>query len=56
MKNICHRKAKNLIDLPIFSRDYRGEYACADTLFSCHQRDGQYYYDPQDRPYGIATM
>jgi len=32
-----------------FCRDYEGEHVCADTLFSCHQRD-----DP--RSYGIATM
>ncbi|CAF1223073.1 unnamed protein product [Rotaria sordida] len=38
------------------SRDYRGEHICADTLFSCHQRDGQYYYNPEHRPYGIATI
>ncbi|CAF4768592.1 unnamed protein product, partial [Rotaria sp. Silwood1] len=37
-------------------RDYRGEHICADTLFSCHQRDGQYYYNPEHRRYGIATI
>lgn len=31
------------------NRDYEGEHVCADTLFSCHQRD-----DP--RSYGIATI
>lgn len=38
------------------SRDYRGEHICADTLFSCHQRDGQYYSNPQQQSYNIATM
>jgi hypothetical protein len=50
---------ENLIDFFFFffsSRDYRGEHICADTLFSCHQRDEQYYYNPEHRPYGIATM
>ncbi|CAF3975298.1 unnamed protein product [Rotaria magnacalcarata] len=37
-------------------RDYQGEHICVDTHFSCHQRDGQYYYDAEDRPYGIATI
>ncbi|CAF4043900.1 unnamed protein product [Rotaria sp. Silwood2] len=40
----------------LYGRDYRGEHICADTLFSCHQRDGQYYYNPEHRPYGIATI
>ncbi|CAF3643077.1 unnamed protein product [Rotaria socialis] len=37
-------------------RDYQGEHICVDTHFSCHQRDEQYYYDAEDRPYGIATI
>ncbi|CAF1244675.1 unnamed protein product [Adineta ricciae] len=37
-------------------RDYRGEHICADTLFSCHQRDGQYYSNPQQQSYNIATI
>jgi hypothetical protein len=40
----------------VFSRDYREEHNGADTLFSCHQRDGQYYYNPEHRPYAVATM
>ena len=40
----------------LLSRDYRGEHICADTLFSCHQRDGQYYSNPQQQSYNIATM
>ncbi|CAF0750967.1 unnamed protein product [Adineta steineri] len=36
--------------------DYSEEHIYADTISTCQQHDGQYYFNPEQRHYSIATI